>query len=375
MILKIAVLTVHLLCVVGIANAEEATTGTASEYSKKSVEIKEKEREILATLYSMTRKQRKLVQLKAEHLQKREGLESDINDLQVNIEDVSLQIKTMRKKIATRTRNLYKINAPTIFQTIFGSQDLAEMDRNSRILYRLSKSEIEQLRDYRGLKNLLDQRQQEVESKMAALEKTQKNLEEKELEIKNMYYAQTELLRKLEGEDKKILQTLKKMKASSSHGNLNFYAPALAGGLYEKKGKLDLPVTGMVTQKFGLIPLRQEKLKIYNKGWFISCSLGKEVYPVHSGTVVFVGILDERQNVVIIDHGDHFYSVYSNLSSSRVRQGDSISSMDVIGDSGSSRLYGQGLYFEIRHFSQPEDPSGWFDESRLSISSLKESSI
>ena len=227
-----AVVVIFLLQLVSGGTWAESSSGVkTSEYHQKSVEIKEKEREILATLYAMTRRQRKLVQLKADHLEKREGLESDINDLQQNIEDVGGQIKTMRKKIATRTRNLYKINAPTIFQTIFGSQDLAEMDRNSRILYRLSKSEIDQLRDYRGLKNLLDQQQQELETKLLSLEKTQKDLDKKEEEIKKTYYAQMQMLKKLESEDQKILQVLKNIKGSSKNSELSFYAPALGGGV------------------------------------------------------------------------------------------------------------------------------------------------
>lgn len=346
-----------------------------STYKKKSVDLQEREREILSSLFKMTRKQRRLATLKSEHLQKREELESDVADLQKNIEQVSDQIRIMRRKIATRTRNLYKINAPTIFQTIFGSQNVSEMDRNARILYKLSKNEMSQLRDFRGLKNLLDQQQQELEVKLVALEKTQKDLERQEKNIKENYYAQMQMLKTLELEDKLIVDKLRKLKAKTAHTTLGLYAPALEGGLYEKKGQLDLPVAGIVTQKFGLLPLNQEKVKVYHKGWFITCVPGKEVYPVHSGSVAFVGILAERRNVVIVDHGDHFYSVYSNMESVNVTMGDRISGLDVVGVAGTSRLFGHGLYFEIRHFSQSEDPVEWFDENRLRISSVKESSI
>jgi murein hydrolase activator len=354
---------------------DSVTDASTSSYKKKSETLQEREREILSTLYKMTRKQRRLALLKSEQLQKREELESDVTELQKNIEFVSAEIKTMRKKIVSRTRNLYKINAPTIFQTILGSQNLTEMDRSARILYKLSKNEMSQLRDFRGLKNLLDQQQQELETKLIALEGNQKDLDQQEKEIKSVYYAQMEMLKALESEDKTIVEKLKKMKSKTANTSLAMYAPALSNGLYEKKGHLDLPVGGIVTQKFGLLPLNQEKIKVYHKGWFITCVPGKEVYPVHSGTVSFVGILAERRNVVIVDHGDHFYSVYANMESVGVSMGDSLTPTDLIGQAGSSRLFGHGLYFEIRHFSQSEDPAEWFDETRLSISSVKESNL
>lgn len=358
-----------------VVQADPSSDESVSTYKKQSVNLQEREREILSTLYKMTRKQRRLAMLKSEQLQKREELESDVAELQKNIEYVSGQIKIMRKKIASRTRNLYKINAPTIFQTIFGSQNLTEMDRNARILYKLSKNEMSQLRDFRGLKNLLDQQQQELEGKLLALETNQKDLDRQEKEIKSIYYAQMEMLKALESEDKMIVDKLKKLKAKTAHTSLAMYAPALSNGLYEKKGQLDLPVGGIVTQKFGLLPLNQEKIKVYHKGWFITCVPGKEVYPVHSGTVSFVGILAERRNVVIVDHGDHFYTVYANMESVGVAMGDQLTTTDMIGQAGSSRLFGHGLYFEIRHFSQSEDPVEWFDENRLSISSVKESNL
>lgn len=353
------------------------TNEKIDKYKNKSISLQEKEREILSSIYKMTRRQRKLAAQKAEYLEQRETLEADVADLQKNIESVGEQIKKMRRKIATRTRNLYKINTPTIFQSIFGSQHLSEMDRNARILYKLSKTEMVQLRDYRGLKHLLDQKQQELETKLVKLESTQKDLELKEKDIKSNYYAQMGLLQKLEAEDKVIVDKLKKMKKESTNSKNSFsiYAPAFANGLYEKKGQLDLPVSGIVTQKFGLLSLMQEKIKVYHKGWFISCVPGKDVLAVHDGTVAFVGTIPERQNVIIIDHGDHFYSVYANLENVFVREGDTITAMEALGGAGTSRLFGHGLYFEIRHFSQSEDPVEWFDQNRLHISSLKESAL
>ncbi|MBY0315530.1 MAG: peptidoglycan DD-metalloendopeptidase family protein [Bdellovibrionales bacterium] len=350
------------------------------KFKDKSEELKEKERELLSTVYKITRRQRKLASNKAALLQKREALESDISGLQKNISEVSEDIKKTKKQIITRLRNLQRVNAPTLFQSIFGAQDVMEMDRNARVMYRISRSDVDQLRVYQGLKNLLFQQQETLKSKLSAFEKNQIQLENEEQSIKSTYQAKMNLLQRLDNEDKKILITLKKIreKTKTQMGRSSQFedlSVVFDGGIFEQKGKLPMPTMGVVTQKFGIFNLLSDKIKIYNKGWFVSTTPGKEIKSIFKGRVIFSGDLPDRHRVVIVDHGDHFYSVYSNLEVAEVAVNDEIEAEEQIGRAGSSRFFGHGLYLEIRHFSQPEDPTEWFRDGGMNISSLKEQDI
>lgn len=361
--------------------AEERLQKTAAEfqaYKKKSQNVQEREREVLSTMYKLNRRQRRLAIKKSEQLQKREELESDIAHLQSNIESVSSQIKQLKKQLIVRIKNLHRINAPTIFQTIFGSQDITEMDRNARILYKISKSDVAQLRTFRGLKNLLDQQQLNLEKKLADFEKNQKNLEEQEKAIKITYQAQMNLLQKLDDEDKALIAKIRKIKNKANRFDSQdqvHLETLFETGLYEKKGTLDMPVTGVITHKFGLLPLLQEKIKVYNKGWFISTAPGRHVTSVFRGRVAHVGVMGDYNQIVVLDHGDHFYTVYANLDSVNVSKGDELESQQMLGRVNQSRWFGHGLYFEVRHFSQSEDPAEWFKDSGFNLSSVKESSL
>ena len=240
-------------------------------YEKKSTELQEKQQEILSDIYRMTGRQRTLATKKSEQLQKREELEADMADLQVDIQDVSKQIQELRKKIILRMRNFHRISAPTIFQSLLGAHDLAEMDRNAIIMYKISKSDIEQLRTFRGLKNLLSEQQIKLENKISEFEKTQKNLERQESRIKKTYIAQLDLLKKLSDQDKGIIEKINDLK-KQNRGLLGDKEPVLQGlflgGIYEKKGSLSLPVQGVVTKRFGLLPMNSPKIRVYNKmGW------------------------------------------------------------------------------------------------------------
>lgn len=352
----------------------EKTADEFQDYKKKSQDLQEKEREILGAMYKLNRRQRRLAQQKAQQLQKREGLEADIAHLQKNIEQVTEQIKMLKKQLIVRIKNLHRVNTPTIFQTIFGSQDVTEMDRNARILYKISKSDVEQLRTFRGLKNLLDQQQANLETKLADFEKNQKALDKQEGAIKTTYLAQMTLLKRLDNEDKQIIDKLKKIKrkahliAKKSQESEDVEA-IFESGLYEKRGELEFPVNGVVTQKFGLMKHLQDKIRVYNKGWFISTSPAREVTSVFRGRVIYTGDMDDYNRVVIVDHGDHFYTVYANLESSTVSTDDEIETQQILGRVHDSRLFGHGLYFEIRHFSQSEDPAEWFKNKGINLSS------
>ncbi len=352
--------------------ALEKTVDEFQDYKKKAQDLQEKEREILGAMYKLNRRQRKLAQQKAEQLRKRESLEADIMHLEKNISEVSEDIRKLKKKLIVRIRNLHRVNTPTIFQTIFGSQDIIEMDRNARILYKISKADVEQLRTFRGLKNLLDQQQLNLEKKLAEFEKTQKNLDKQESAIKTTYLAQTTLLRRLDNQDKILadkLRALKKKAGKLAQGDNEQIEQLFEAGLYEKRGSLEMPVNGIVSHKFGLIPVLQDKIRIYNKGWFISTAPSRDVSNVYKGKVIYSGFMDDYNRVVIVDHGDHFYSVYANLQNVTVNVGDELDTQQGLGRVTQSRLFGHGLYFEIRHFSQSEDPAEWFKDKGINLSS------
>ena len=64
--------------------------------------------------------------------------------------------------------------------------------------------------------------------------------------------------------------------------------------------------------------------------------------------------------MIIIDHGDNYYTVYANIEELFKSQGDNVQMNEVVatvGDAG-SRI-GAKLYFEVRHHGKPLDPMRW----------------
>ncbi len=125
------------------------------------------------------------------------------------------------------------------------------------------------------------------------------------------------------------------------------------------KGQLSLPVRGELGNRFG--SPRPEGGPIW-KGLFIAAASGEEVRAIASGRVVFADWLRGFGNLLIIDHGGAYMSLYGNNETLYKRVGDLIRGGDAIarvGNSGGNA--DSGLYFELRHEGRPLDPLPWVD--------------
>ncbi|MEQ1662586.1 MAG: peptidoglycan DD-metalloendopeptidase family protein [Thiobacillus sp.] len=123
------------------------------------------------------------------------------------------------------------------------------------------------------------------------------------------------------------------------------------------KGGLRLPVAGELLNRFGA---PREGGGLSWKGLFIRATPGAAVKAIAAGQVVFSEWLRGFGNLIIVDHGEGYMSLYSNNESlykqvgERVRPGDAIAS---VGNSGGQP--DAGLYFEMRHQSRPVNPLLW----------------
>ena len=123
------------------------------------------------------------------------------------------------------------------------------------------------------------------------------------------------------------------------------------------KGLLRLPVAGELMNRFGA---PREGGGVSWKGLFIRSPQGNAVKAIAAGQVVFSEWLRGFGNLVIVDHGEGYMSLYSNNESlykqvgERVQPGDAIA---AVGNSGGQS--DTGLYFEMRHQSRPVNPLLW----------------
>lgn len=134
-------------------------------------------------------------------------------------------------------------------------------------------------------------------------------------------------------------------------------AEGLDGAFAKLRGRLALPVRGELANRFG--SPRQDGALAW-KGLFIAAPGGESVRAIAGGRVVFADWLRGFGNLLIIDHGDSYMSLYGYNETLYKQVGDVIRGGEriaAVGNTGGHQ--DSGLYFEMRHEGRPFDPLTW----------------
>jgi septal ring factor EnvC (AmiA/AmiB activator) len=157
--------------------------------------------------------------------------------------------------------------------------------------------------------------------------------------------------------DKALSDQGKKMALETPTQPLPIADESRSGRIFSAlKGRLRLPVAGAIVGRFGA--LREEGSTW--KGVFIRANIGQSVKGIADGKVVFAEWLRGFGNMIIVDHGEGYMSLYGHNESLVKRIGDQVKageSIATVGDSGGSQE--AGVYFEIRQHGRPQNPLQW----------------
>jgi septal ring factor EnvC (AmiA/AmiB activator) len=268
-----------------------------------------------------------------------------------------------QEELFSRLAALYKMKRvppETFLLTSASYLDLLRTDKLLRVVINFDSGLIDTYRYQVILKSRyqeeLTQDQFQRERDISEVEKTKKEIEQVRKtkqallkSIQNQKVVYQTLIGELEERAERLQTLVSKLEREKSR---------LA---YEKskndvfKGKLSPPVQGKVITQF--------KERGQN-GIEIKAPMGAEIRAVLSGTVLYSGWFKGFGNIVIIDHGDHTFTVSGYASELLKKEGDFVSQGETIALVGSAgSLKGPCLYFEIRRQGKPQDPMHWISQS------------
>ena len=129
------------------------------------------------------------------------------------------------------------------------------------------------------------------------------------------------------------------------------------GPFSAQKGRLRLPVRGDLIGRFGA---QRSSGTASAKGVFIRAPEGEQIRAVAPGRVVYADWMRGFGNLLIVDHGEGYLTVYANNESLLKQSGDEVSLGEPLATAGRSGGNEEtGLYFEMRHLGKPFDPLSW----------------
>ena len=324
---------------------------------------------------AISRTNRRLYQIS----QQRRELNADLARLKEQAREIERHIDKERDRLENLVYRQYVAGQPESLRLMLNRQDPNETARQLHYLGYISRARADLIASLRGNLDSLSEVTQKVTRKntdLTALEneeaKQKKSLVgEKAARKKVLSRVSSDISRQrkeistLKRDEQRLTRLLDRLaeeaerrrKSTGLRNNQLPDASADASAFRKLKGRLRLPVIGELMNRFG--GQRQDSGMSW-KGLFIAAKSGQEVKAIASGEVVYADWLRGFGNLLILDHGGGYMSLYGNneallhQAGDKLRAGDTIAS---VGNSGGNP--DSGLYFELRYQGRPFDPMPW----------------
>lgn len=364
---------------------KEVAAGESSK-AHASDRLRESEREISGL-------QRELHQL----AEQRGALQTSLKSLQRQAQELEASLLQQQGRLEKLLRRQYMRGSPDALQLLLNGGDPNQLARDMHYLSLIGRARAELLGEMHATldrkRELAEQAREEVEElaeveaeqkqRHAELQKQRAQRKQVLNEVSAKLAGQRKEIGHLQQDEKRLSQLVERLarllaqraraaeKAPPPERTApgrepagakpveaeNRYLPAPSGGHFAQlRGSLRLPVRGAVVGRFGAAREGGGSWK----GLFIRAGEGSEVKAVAQGRVVFAEWMRGFGNLLIIDHGDAYLSIYGNNDSLLKQVGDAVKGGDTVASVGNSGGNPEtGLYFELRHQGQALDPLKW----------------
>ncbi len=381
--------------------ALKASETAISSSRKKLREIQDAQQDNRGKLQDL---QKQLSLLQRQVNQQRHALSEQLNQQYRHGNNSPLQMLLQQQDPANTTRNLKYLG----YLTAAHQQQIQSLQDNQEAIDRVRSATTEQLHETERLANQYSETTQKLEGEKSrrteALNELSKQIETQEqqmVRLKKDEEALSQLFQRLLAEAKKREQeALAKAKrekeaAAKKAAELARSKKKSGGRTFERapqtnvddsdsstpnntvvaknetlpeynankenfsqlRGRLRLPVRGDVINRFGTA---RADTGVSWKGIFIRAKEGGEVKSVAGGQVVFADWMRGFGNLIVIDHGNGYMSLYGNNEALYKSSGQSVKSGDTIAAVGNSGGNAEnGVYYELRRNSIPFDPLQW----------------
>ncbi len=314
--------------------------------------------------------------------------ESKLSTLKKESQTINEQLKKQQKKLSALLYQQYIHGNQSYTRLILESKSPSQIARDLRYQSYIGQAHtklIDNMQSNLDEIKVLDSKTTEALQKVVALKEQQekeheileKEKSEKKVVLKKLskeIAEQRGQIKKLKRDEKRLSDLVKKLaritkqkqqqqatkKETSTSIAKNQETPdnRYAGKKFASlKGKLKLPVIGELMNRFGN---KRKDGGLTWKGLFIRADEGASVKSVASGRVVFAEWMRGFGNLIIIDHGSGYMSLYGNNQTILKNVGEDVTAGDTIaqvGNTGGNQSH--GVYYELRNKSIPFDPLKW----------------
>ena len=275
------------------------------------------------------------------------------------------EVAKRRSELKRRSRRLYRMSREGLVGLLLGGDELIDLRSRYHYLQVLLDRDVKRVGECRAAMADLARRLKELDADRRAMSELRRALAEAQRAAEEQRQQKQSFLRKILSSTDLRRKALDEGRAATRElgtkiADAGRAQPRAGRSFRSSRGKLPCPVAGTIRTGFGTV--RDDKLDedIRHPGISLDAARGAEVKAVHGAKVAFAGYFKGFGRLVILDHGEGFFTLYAHLGQIKVSQGAEVEAgtlLGTVGDTGSvSRVK---LYFELRFRGRPINPARW----------------
>lgn len=294
-----------------------------------------------------------------EHREKIASLSAKIADQRAELAD---QLSALREQV----RAAYATGQPGPFQLLLSGSSPAEIGRQLAYYSYFTQAQSKQIQQLETMLAELAENRRKLKAERQALQAEREEHAAILADMKQNKKAQRSALAALDRRLSAHKQSVTSMRENAERlkdllariqKQLQNAGPGRQGNFAERQGDLPAPVDGSTIAAFGQFrdggPLRWS-------GRWIATERGAPVTAVAPGQVVYIGYLSSYGLIVIVSHGNRYFTLYGHLASVFCRVGEVVVAGEKIATAGASGGYERsGVFFQVRRGDNALDPGDW----------------
>ncbi|MBW6512138.1 MAG: peptidoglycan DD-metalloendopeptidase family protein [Desulfuromonadaceae bacterium] len=294
-------------------------------------------------------------------------LTSEIATVNSAIKKMKKQQHAHRELLQKRLIVMYKEGNSGVLPILFGTEAADSVAEDLFFLRRIAASDQQLLNETRTRQQRLEREIAQLKSLEAEQQRTRTRLLDEQRELRHAEKIQQETLLRLESKGVNLRQTALQLRQQAEQlralvkklesSRRATYTPG-TGKFARQRGRLKSPVFAPIKYGYGMRTLPGDGVLTNSNGLEFAVSAGQPVHAVWSGQVVFADTFRGFGKLLIIDHGDSYYSLYAHAEQLFKTAGEAV----VVGERIARST--ERCYFEIRHQGAPIDPQPWLQAQR-----------
>lgn len=296
--------------------------------------------------------------------EQREHAEQAAREAEAREAELAERRAALARAMGPRLLLRYRLGGDSWLRALVESPTLADYLWRKRMVDRLLAGDLELARRLESLEKEAESARQAVAAERQALAEAEKEARSRAREAALRRQTQQALLDAARTEHalhKRTVDELERSRRRLLEAIADMPSlPEGLGGFGARRGRLPFPARGPVEVAFGRQVDPRFRTVTHHNGIDIRAPAGSAVHAPHHAVVGFAGPFRGYGNLVVLDHGEGYFTLYAHLdlvfveSGQRVGEGERIA---TVGETGS--LKGPYLYFEIRSGQKPLDPAEW----------------